>query len=94
MQIIDFHTHIYPDAIAAKAAQSIRDFYEIGDQELVGTVSLLLESGKQAGISRFVVLPVGLKPDQVASINLMKAKWGKYFSYNMKTNVPHINVKR
>ena len=32
--------------------------------------------------------------DQVASINLMKSKWGKYFSYNMKTNVPHINVKR
>lgn len=32
--------------------------------------------------------------DQVNSINLMKAKWGKYFSYNMKTNVPHINVKR
>ena len=32
--------------------------------------------------------------DQIASINLMKAKWGKYFSYNLKTNVPHINVKR
>ena len=32
--------------------------------------------------------------DQIASINLMKAKWGKYFSYNVKTNVPHINVKR
>ena len=69
MQIIDFHTHIYPDAIAGKAAQSIRDFYNIGDQELEGTVSLLLESGKEAGISRFVVLPVGLKPDQVPSIN-------------------------
>lgn len=32
--------------------------------------------------------------DQIASINLMKSRWGKYFSYNMKTNVPHINVKR
>lgn len=34
------------------------------------------------------------RDDQVASINLMKQKWGKYFSYNLKTNVPHINVKR
>lgn len=32
--------------------------------------------------------------DQVTSIDLMKQKWGKYFSYNMKMNVPHINVKR
>lgn len=32
--------------------------------------------------------------DQIASINLMKSRWGKYFSYNMKTNVPHVNVKR
>lgn len=32
--------------------------------------------------------------DQEACIDLMKAKWGKYFSYNLKTNVPHINVKR
>lgn len=32
--------------------------------------------------------------DQIASIKLMEAKWGRYFSYNMKMNVPHINVKR
>lgn len=32
--------------------------------------------------------------DQIASINLMMQKWGKYFSYNFKMNVPHINVKR
>ena len=35
-----------------------------------------------------------MRGDQVASINLMKNKWGKYFSYNLKTNVPHVNVKR
>lgn len=69
MQIIDFHTHIYPNAIAHKAAQSIRDFYQIGDVQLDGTVQQLLECGDGAGISRFVVLPVGLKPDHVAHIN-------------------------
>ena len=34
------------------------------------------------------------RSDQIASINLMKSRWGRYFSYNLKTNVPHINVKR
>lgn len=34
------------------------------------------------------------RDDQIASINLMRSKWGKYFTYNFKMNVPHINVKR
>ena len=34
------------------------------------------------------------RSDQAASIELMKEKWGKYFTYNMKTNKPFINVKR
>jgi len=69
LQIIDFHTHVYPNAIAHKAAQSIRDFYEIEDTDLDGTVDLLLEAGAAAGISRYIILPVGLKPGHVAHIN-------------------------
>lgn len=69
MQIIDFHTHIYPDAIAKKAAQSIRQFYDIDGGNMDGTVEQLLHSGKEAGITRFIVLPVGLKPDHVSHIN-------------------------
>lgn len=69
MQIIDFHTHIYPDAIAHKAAQSIRDFYNIGNSNLDGTVDLLLQCCSEAGIDRCVVLPVALRPDRVTGIN-------------------------
>jgi len=69
VQIIDFHTHIYPDAIAHKAAASIRDFYKLGDVELDGTAAELLLLGTEAGIDRFVILPVGLKPNQVRHIN-------------------------
>ena len=29
LKIIDIHTHIYPDAIARKATDSIRDFYQL-----------------------------------------------------------------
>ena len=69
LQIIDFHTHIYPEPIAAKAAQSIRDFYQLRDVEQPGTVAQLLSRGRAAGISRYVVLPVAMKPAQTASIN-------------------------
>ena len=69
LRIIDFHTHVYPDPIAHKAAQSIRDFYQIGGANLDGTVDLLLQTGKEAGISRYIILPVGLKPNQVGNIN-------------------------
>ncbi len=69
MKIIDFHTHVYPDAIARKAAQSICDFYQLDGGGMDGTVSTLLQRGKAAGISQFVVLPVGLKPNHVAHIN-------------------------
>lgn len=69
MRIIDFHTHVYPDAIAQKAAQSICDFYELEGGGMNGTVSQLLEQGKQVGIEKYVILPVGLKPNHVRHIN-------------------------
>ena len=31
---------------------------------------------------------------QIATVELMKAKWGRYFQYNFRTNVPMISVKR
>lgn len=69
MRIIDFHTHIYPDAIAKKAAKSISSFYVLDGDEMDGTAQTLLEQGRRAGIDHFVVLPVGLKPDHVRHIN-------------------------
>ena len=70
MQIIDIHTHIYPDEIALKATNSVREFYQIGlDGEMDGTVNMLLRRGAMAGISKFVVLPVAIRPDRVQGIN-------------------------
>lgn len=69
MRIIDFHTHIYPDAIAPKAAESIRTFYHLGDDAMDGTVASLLEHADRAGISEFVVLPVAMRPDRTRHIN-------------------------
>ena len=69
MQIIDIHTHIYPDKIARKATDSVRDFYQIEGSNMDGTVDMLLERGAEAGISRYVVLPVSNSPSHVRSIN-------------------------
>ena len=69
MKIIDIHTHIYPDEIAQKATDSVRNFYSIGCDTMNGTVDMLLEKGKQAGIEKYVILPVGIRPDRVRHIN-------------------------
>ena len=70
MKIIDIHSHIYPDSIAQKASDSVKEFYEgLGDPSMNGTESMLLQRGEKAGISQFVVLPVAIRPDRVKSIN-------------------------
>lgn len=69
LKLIDFHTHIYPEAIADKATQAVRDFYEMDQGGVHGTAEFLLNRGKQGGIEEFVVLPVALNPKQVRKIN-------------------------
>ena len=69
MQIIDIHTHIYPDAIAQKATDSVKEFYGIGGDNMDGTVSMLLDRHKAAGIHKSVILPVAIRSDRVQGIN-------------------------
>ena len=69
MHIIDFHCHIYPEAVAEKATQSICDFYELEGGHMNGTVQTLLRQGNAAGIDQFVILPVGMRPDKVRHVN-------------------------
>ncbi len=69
MYLIDIHTHVYPPKIAHKAASSIREFYRLDTHEMDGTVETLLQQGTQAGISRFVILPVAVKPEHTRHIN-------------------------
>ena len=70
MELIDIHTHIYPDDIAHKAAKSVQDFYGIGGEgKMDGTADRLLQRGKEAGVSRFLILPVAIRPDRVQGIN-------------------------
>ena len=71
MEFIDMHSHIYPDDIAYKAAKSVQSFYGGlgGEGDMDGTAGMLLRRGKEAGISRFLILPVAIRPDRVQGIN-------------------------
>ena len=69
MRLIDIHTHIYPPAIAHKAAASIRQFYQLNTHEMDGTADTLLKKGDQVGIDRFVILPVAVRSDRTRHIN-------------------------
>lgn len=69
MKFIDFHTHIYPAAIAHKAAESIRDFYTLGDRAMDGTADTLLRLGDAAGTTQYVILPVAIRPENTRHIN-------------------------
>ena len=68
MEIIDFHTHIYPRQIAERASRNICDFYGL-EKYQIGTAESLLEKGRAAGVTRFVMLQVAIKPEQVRHIN-------------------------
>jgi len=66
--IIDCHTHIYPEKIAAKAVKSIGDFYGI-HMGLDGTVETLIQGSQAAGISRCLALAVAVDAALVRPIN-------------------------
>lgn len=66
--IIDFHCHVFPDKIAAKAVAGLE---KSGGQKafLNGTAAGLKASMKKAGVDYAVILPIATKPSQVPSIN-------------------------
>ena len=68
MEIIDFHTHVYPEHLAQRATRATCDFYGL-DTDLVGTVDALLERGTAAGATRYVLLPVAVHPTGVRHVN-------------------------
>lgn len=69
MEIINAHAHIYPEKIAKKATDTIGVFYDIEMEMPAGTAERLLEDGRAAGISRYVVHSVATTAHQVRSIN-------------------------
>jgi predicted TIM-barrel fold metal-dependent hydrolase len=69
MEIINAHAHIYPVKIAEKATETIGKFYDLSPEVNTGTPQRLLEDGKKAGITGYVVHSVATAAKQVHLIN-------------------------
>ncbi len=67
--LIDFHTHAFPEAIAAKAIAKLSR--EGGNLTYYtdGTYEGLSKAAKDAGLSHYVVLPIAVKPNQMRTVN-------------------------
>ncbi len=71
--IIDFHTHVFPDAIAQKTIDFLASqsgFVPYGN----GTLSQLLALMEKGNVNHSVILPVVTKPAQFQSINRFAAQ--------------------
>ena len=69
MRILDVHAHIYPPKIEAKAVNAIREFYDRPYMAHKGAEEALLESGRNAGITDYLVFSTATVPTQVEKIN-------------------------
>lgn len=67
--IIDFHAHIYPEKIAAKATYAISQFYEDAPMRWHGISHELIESGSKIGVTKYVVHSAATTGAQVEGIN-------------------------
>lgn len=68
-EIIDAHTHIFPELLAHKASENIGTYYGLeyfGD----GTLETLLSGAKDLNVSHFVVSSAATNPKKVSPINV------------------------
>ena len=71
--VIDFHTHIFPDKIAAKSIAALGAIAGI-DAYTDGTLNGLLQSMEQSEVDISVILPVMTNPLKFESVNAFAAK--------------------
>ncbi len=67
-EIIDAHSHIFPEKIAENATENIGHFYGI-PMKGCGISEKLIASGKKIGVSRYLVCSTATAPHQISSIN-------------------------
>ena len=66
--VIDFHTHVFPPAMAEKALAKLSATAE-SPAFFDGTADGLLVSMREAGIDRSVILPIAARPHNFESVN-------------------------
>ena len=69
MNLIDFHTHIFPDKIAPATVAALAKAGGTKPEGGTGTLDDLERLALREGVSLCVNLPIATRPDQAASIN-------------------------
>ena len=77
--IIDFHTHIFPDKIAAAVIDKLSKISRTMPFT-DGTISGLLNSMQKSGIALSIILPVATNAEQVIKINDSAARINEKFA--------------
>lgn len=73
VDIFDFHTHAYPQKVAGKAVEFLNSYYRVNCMGN-GSMSDLLCSADEAGITHVLVHAVATKPSQVENVNTWIAR--------------------
>ena len=77
--IIDFHTHIFPDKIAARSIEALSKVYGL-KAATDGTLNGLLTSMDKSCVDLSVIMPVVTKPSQFESVNTFAAKVNEQYT--------------
>ncbi len=72
--VIDVHTHIWPEKLAERAVNHVGDYYSY-EMHGNGTLVDLKQSAKEAGVDRFVIHSSALKASQVEDVNTASASY-------------------
>ncbi|MFV0528702.1 MAG: amidohydrolase family protein [Lachnospiraceae bacterium] len=84
--IIDFHTHIFPEKIAARTLSHLQSLIEV-TPSMNGTIEGLVGSMKEANVDLSIVLPAMTSPAHFASVTDFAASVNEY-AY--ESGGPHI----
>ena len=85
--VFDFHVHLYPDPLAAKAVAHLTERFG-NPPAFDGTLGGLKSNLSKTGFCGALNLPVATKPDQVASINAWAAANNRSPVYSLATLHP------
>ncbi len=77
--IVDFHTHIFPDKIAARSIEALSVVSGV-KAATDGTLNGLLASMDKSGVDLSVIMPVVTKPSQFESVNTFAAKVSEQYA--------------
>lgn len=68
MRVIDFHAHIFPEAVAPKAVKYLEEYYKM-PWMCTGVIDDIAESIKKTDVKKCVIFSTPTKPQQVLNVN-------------------------